>query len=69
MLQIQEGDTSPEKEQEPKPGESFEVEFLNTKSEEVGNVMLSFGDFVFSSSGPETKIQYILKAKEVMVQK
>jgi len=50
---LEKGATQPKKEWELEPVESFEIEFLNTKSKEVQNAMLSIGDFVFRSSGPE----------------
>lgn len=53
MLEKSEGATHPEKEWKPEPAESFEIEFLNTKSREVKSAMLEIGSFVFRSSGEE----------------
>ncbi len=55
MLEKLEGVTPPKKEWEPELAESFETEFLNTKSEEVKNAMLGIGNFVFRGSGPESE--------------
>ena len=55
MLEKSEGNTLPKKEWEPELAESFEIEFLNTKAEEVKNAMLGVGNFVFRSSGTEGK--------------
>lgn len=51
MLKKLEGITPPKKEWETEPAESFEIEFLNTKSEEVRDAMLGIGNFVFSNGG------------------
>jgi len=53
MLEKPEGATHPEKEWEPEPAKSFEIEFLNTKSAEVTSAMSGIGGFVFRGSGQE----------------
>ena len=53
MLEKPKGAIPPKKEWKKEPAESFEIEFLNTKFEEVKNAMLGIGNFVFRSSGPE----------------
>ena len=55
MLDKFEGAIPPKKGWEPEPAESFEIEFLNTKSEKVKSAMLDIGDFVFRSSGSENE--------------
>lgn len=37
----------------PEPAESFAIEFLNTKPEEIRNAMREIGGFIFSGGGPE----------------
>ena len=53
MLEKPEEAIFSEKEWKPEPAESFEIEFLNTKTEEVRKAMLEIGDFVFKRSGQE----------------
>lgn len=53
MLEKSEGVTPPKKEWEPEPAESFEIEFLNAKSEEVKSAMSGIGGFVFRKEGAE----------------
>lgn len=53
MSEKQEGRNEPKKEWESEPAESFGIEFLNTKYEEIRSAMLGIGDFIFKRSGQE----------------
>jgi len=53
MLEKPEGATRPEKEWKLGPAESFEIDFLNTKPEEIKGAMSGIGGFVFRRSGQE----------------
>ena len=58
MLEKQGDAAETRRELKPEPAESFEMEFLNEKSEQIKNAMADIGGFVFRSGGSESGSGY-----------